>query len=393
MAIRAAFPVLLLTASPALSRVTVVSGLKYSSINSNLRQFRMFYPAGTPVTAALPIVVMIHGGGWSGGGYATASLTPSSCTSDATIACWLADHGYVVFAINYTLVITTASGSDLAVSGTNTVTSASYAFRQSDVGSRLLVITTSGGWHPGGYTIVSATNGAAHLNASPGTATASKGRYALLVPSTLWPAQWQDCNCFLRFLAEQAGLSVPGSAQNIVLMGHSAGGQLAAVAAFSGNNAFATKCDHQSVSYTIRGVVGFSPPTDLVTLYTLETNNAKSCVRSLLGCIPGYGSCNSVARSASITNYVAGNLPPYLSFSGASDVTITPANVQEAQIAFANLNPPVNQQWIEFGPAFGHPLDLFYYSNCASGNEPSPCGSAGSAFQTALPFIQSVTSH
>jgi hypothetical protein len=56
------------------------------------------------------------------------------------------------------------------------------------------------------------------------------------------------------------------------------------------------------------------------------------------------------------------------------------------------LNPPVTQQWIEFGPAFGHPLDLFYYSDCLSGNEPAPCGSAGCAFQTALPFIQSVTS-
>ncbi len=384
--------VLLLAALPALSQVTVVSGLSYSSINSRVRQFRMFYPAGTSVTAALPIVVLIHGGGWSAGGYATASLTPSSCTSDATIACWLAGHGYVVFAIDYTLVITTASASDLAVSGTNTVTSASYAFQPSDIGSRLLVITTSGGWNAGGYTVVGVNKGAAQLNASPGTAAATSGHYALLVPSTLWPVQWQDCNCFLRFLAEQAGVSVPGSAQKIVLMGHSAGAQLAAIAGFSGNSAFATNCDHQSVNYAIRGIVGFSPPTDLVTLYTLETDNAKSADRDLLGCIPGYGSCNSVAQSASITNYVAENLPPYMSFSGTSDTTIPPANVQEAQTAFANLNPPVNQQWIEFGPAFGHPLDLFYYSNCASGNEPSPCGSAGSAFQTALPFVQSVTS-
>jgi acetyl esterase/lipase len=212
------------------------------------------------------------------------------------------------------------------------------------------------------------------------------------VPSTLWPAQWQDCNCFLRFLAEQAGRTVPGDPQNIVLMGHSAGGQLVAVAAFSGNSAFKTNCDHTSVNYTIRGVVGFSPPTDLVTLYT-ENDNGHSGDRGLLGCIPGYGTCNSVAASASIANYVAENLPPYMSFSGAGDVTIPPANVQEAQTAFANLNPPVTQQWIEFPPAFAHPLDLYYYTDCALGNEPSPCGSAGSAFQTALPFIQSVTSH
>ena len=89
----------------------------------------------------------------------------------------------------------------------------------------------------------------------------------------------------------------------------------------------------------------------------------------------------------------AENLPPYMSFSGFNDVTVPPANAEEAQDDFANLKPPVYQQWIEFGVPFAHPLDIFYYTDCASGNEPSPCGSAGSAFQRALPFIQSVTSH
>ena len=82
-----------------------------------------------------------------------------------------------------------------------------------------------------------------------------------------------------------------------------------------------------------------------------------------------------------------------MSFSGAGDTGVPPANVQEAQTAFANLNPPVAQQWIEFGPAFSHPLDMYFFTPCSADNEPSPCGSAGSTFQTALPFIQSVTAH
>jgi hypothetical protein len=40
---------------------------------------------------------MIHGGGWSTGSFNTASLTPSACKTDKTIAYWLADHGFVVF--------------------------------------------------------------------------------------------------------------------------------------------------------------------------------------------------------------------------------------------------------------------------------------------------------
>src|SRR5215831_4527679 len=107
---QAAMALFVLSTFPVLSQVTVSDDVAYSSINSNIRTFRLFYPSGTPVTATLPIVVMIHGGGWSAGGYATASITPSACNSDQTIACWLADHGYVVFAIDYTLVLTTALG-------------------------------------------------------------------------------------------------------------------------------------------------------------------------------------------------------------------------------------------------------------------------------------------
>jgi acetyl esterase/lipase len=385
------FVYLLAAALPALSQVTVTDGLSYSNL-SPVRLFRMFYRAGTQNSAPLPIIVWIHGGGWSAGGRGDVKSTPSVCNGDETIACWLADHGYVVFPIDYTLVDRTASGSDLRVVAWHTVSAASHAFKTSDIGSTLNVVVNGGGWNPGGYHVISVKDGEALLDGAAGSIGAKKGGYALLNSSTLWPVQWQDCNCFLRFLAEQAGVSVPGDPQNIVLMGHSSGGHLAAITGFAGNNAFATNCEHTSVNYTIKGIVSSSPPTDLITAYA-ESGSIKSSVRNLLGCTPGYGTCNTVAASASITTYVAGNLPPYMSFSGAGDTTVVPANVREAQTAFANLKPPVAQQWILFGPAFSHPLDVFFYSECAAGNEPSPCGSAGSTFQAALPFIQSVTAH
>jgi acetyl esterase/lipase len=114
---------LFLIAVSGLSQVTVVDGITYSNTNSNVRQFRMFYPAGTPVNAALPIVVWIHGGGWSKGSRGDGTITPKACNGDQTIACWLADHGYVVFSIDYTLVSKTVSGSNLTISAPNTVTS------------------------------------------------------------------------------------------------------------------------------------------------------------------------------------------------------------------------------------------------------------------------------
>jgi hypothetical protein len=379
---------LLIASLPALAQITVVDGISYSRINSNVRQFRVFYRAGTQVTDPLPIVVYIHGGGWSSGGRGSGSITPSACIDTNTVACWLASHNYVVFSIDYTLGATTATGSDLTISAANTVSAASHTFTQSDVGSTLVLNTTSGGWNPGGYRVISVANGSAQLNQSPGPVGSSSGAYNLLNSATLWPVQWQDCNCFLRYLAEQAGVSVPGDPQNIILMGHSAGGHLSGVVGLSGNRAFRTNCDHRSVRYKVQGIVAYSPPTDLVSIFS-ENDNAISFVRNLLGCIPGYGYCDSVAQSASITTYVAENLPEYVSFSGASDLTVPPANVQEAQSAFAALTPPVISSWIEFVPPFGHLLDLFYYSDCVANGEPSPCGSTGQAFSTALPYIQS----
>ncbi len=350
----------------------------------------MFYPSGAKPSDHLPIAVWIHGGEWRMGGRGDQALTPSFCGGQQTIACWLAAHNYVVFSIDYTLVTTTAQGTDLTIPAPKTVRSASHVFKTSDIGSTMTIPSVGGGWSPGGYRVVAVSNGEAQLDTSPGTVGATQGNYTLLETGTLWPAQWQDCNCFLRYLAEQAGVSVPGDPHNIVLMGHSAGGHLSGIAGLSGNGAFRTNCDHTSVNYTVKGILAYSPATDLVTLFS-ESPSTRDPIENLLGCIPGYGTCDSVARSASIPTYVAENLPEYVSFSGAGDTSIPPVNVQETQAAFAALTPSVWSPWIEFGPSYSHPLDLFYYSDCAANNEPSPCGSAGAAFQTSVPYIQTWT--
>jgi hypothetical protein len=216
------------------------------------------------------------------------------------------------------------------------------------------------------------------------------GNYTLLAGSTLWPAQWQDCNCFLRFMAETVGVTTPGDLTSVYLFGHSAGGQLVGVLGLGGNDTFTTNCDHSSTNYTLRGIMAGSAPTDLATLYQ-ESQNSQSDIRNLLGCIPGYQNCDEWAAKASIVNYVAQNLPPYISFSGNLDTGIPPVNVQETSLAFAALNPPVLSTWIELSPDFNHDLDILYYNPCSSdpdGPEPSPCGSAGIMFQDMLTFMK-----
>lgn len=324
------------------------------------------------------------------GGRGDSTVTPITCSGGQTIACWLADHGYVVYSIDYTLVTKTDSGFDLSVVGTNTVASASYSFKTSDIGSRLIQGTTSGGWHAGGYTVTSVTNGQAVLNLSPGKTGIANGNWTLLQTPTLWPVQWQDCDCFLRYLAEQAGVSTPGDPNRIVLMGQSSGAHLSGVVGLSKNNAFPTNCDHTSVKYKVVGVIAYSPPTDLISLW-LEQDNAKQSARNLIGCIPYTLTCNPVGYPASIETYAAETSPNYVAFSGQGDVTVPTANAEETSTAFASLNPPVKSPFIVFGPNYQHPLDIYYYKNCASGKEPSPCGSAGMAFQMSIPYLQTWT--
>jgi hypothetical protein len=380
---------LALLAPPLFGAVTIVNGT-YSDINPTSRQYRVYYSTGTPVSTKLPVVVFIHGGGWWKGDLGDDSMTPTVCDNTLTVGCWLAENGYVVWSINYTLVSAIQSG-DLIISSANTVKSSAYPFTAADVGSALVVVqSNAAGWNPGGYTVQSVTDSVATLSGSPGTIGLQGGMFDKVSQSTMWPAQWQDCNCFLRYLAENLGVTVPGDPNNIFLMGHSAGGQLVGVLGLAGNGAFQTNCEHTSTSYTIRGIMAASPPTDLVSLYT-ESMSAQSDIRGLLGCIPGYGAtCNQLAYSASAIDYIAENLPPYIAFSGDDDGGIPPINAQEASLDFAKLVPAVYSQWVELSPNFYHDLDLFYYDPCSSdpdGSEPSPCGSAGTTFGDMLAFM------
>jgi acetyl esterase/lipase len=132
---------LALLAPSLFGAVTIVNGT-YSSINTAARQYRVYYPTGASLSAKLPVVVFIHGGGWYEGGLSDATITPSACNNTDTIACALAETGYVVYSIDYTLV-SNFGGADLVITGPNTVTSNSTPFTSADLGAALLVLQTN----------------------------------------------------------------------------------------------------------------------------------------------------------------------------------------------------------------------------------------------------------
>ena len=208
-------------------------------------------------------------------------------------------------------------------------------------------------------------------------------------PATKWPVQWQDCECFMKFLAEEAGVSVPGNPQAIYLFGQSAGSHLSGMTALAPHNAFPTNCSHTSTSYTIRAVVMESAPIDLVKLAAVAT--AKTNITGLLGCDPSATSataaCIDLANKADPITYVAAGQPATMVGSGMGDTQIPYTFQGTLQAAYAALTPPVVSQWTVYPLTFNHDLDLFYYADCTQNKEPSPCGSAGTAFQDILAFF------
>jgi acetyl esterase/lipase len=222
--------------------------------------------------------------------------------------------------------------------------------------------------------------------------------YTLTQPgdaSTIWPVQWQDCECFLKFLAEEAGVSVPGDPNKIYLFGHSAGAHLAGVTALAPHNAFPTNCSHTSTNYAIQALVLASPPLNLHNL-AVANPVVSGAIGALLGCDAGEGAspnCLATAASADPATYVGESQPPTTVETGGADLEI-PYHLQGAlKTAYSQLNPPVSSVWNVYS-GFNHDLDLFYYQPCSfapDGGEPSPCGASGSVFVDLLDFFKKST--
>jgi hypothetical protein len=373
------------------SAVTIIDNVAYSTINSGVRILRVYWPAGMPPTTKTTAVVFIHGGGFWKGDYNNSGMMPSSCETTDTYACWLAENGIPVYDIDYTLVKTLASATDLTINPDNdtAVRSASYRFTSTDVGSAIIVVGGEG-WPSAGYTIVGADgSGYAIVDGTPTSgANPNPAKFDLIQGSTMWPAQWQDTTCALSWAADNLGVNYPGDPQSLVLMGHSAGGHLVLASGLIPAGTFPSTCDSDNQRYSIQSILAMSPPSNLRTLYT-ESETAQQDIRDLLGCVPGTRNCDAIADAASPTSYLAVGQPPVVAFSGALDQGVPPINVQEIQVGYAAIG--VTSTWF-VEPHEYHDLDAFYIVPCSSdpvGPEPTPCGSAGGVFVSALPFILS----
>lgn len=150
-----------------------------------------------------------------------------------------------------------------------------------------------------------------------------------LAPQFLFPAPVEDVYKALRFLQKQASaLSIDAS--NVVLLGRSAGGQVALSAAYARPHP------------AIKGVINFYGPTDMVWGYANPTNplvlDSRKVMENYLG-----GSYSQVPQPyirSSATETVSAGVPPTLMIFGENDPLVSPRHGTRLAVKLRAMNVP-----------------------------------------------------
>jgi len=130
-----------------------------------------------------------------------------------------------------------------------------------------------------------------------------------LAPANHWPACFEDVQTAIRWVKAHAA-EYKGDPQRIALMGYSAGGQLACLAAMLARE-----------DTRVQAVVGFSPPTDLVADTERRGGLSKS-LQALLGRETLDAATQVLLKEMSPITYVKPGLPPFLFVQGDADETV-----------------------------------------------------------------------
>jgi pectinesterase len=132
-----------------------------------------------------------------------------------------------------------------------------------------------------------------------------------LAPTNRWSACFEDVQTAVRWVKKHAA-EFKGDPNRVALMGYSAGGQLALLAATLATN-----------EPPVQAVVGFAPPTDLVADAQRRGGLDKwSSMTNLLGREFLDEETSKLLAEISPINHVRPGLPPFLLIQGSADKTV-----------------------------------------------------------------------
>lgn len=168
-----------------------------------------------------------------------------------------------------------------------------------------------------------------------------------------FPAAIVDINDALNYLhdhAEQFNVA----ADNVVMMGRSAGGHLAGLIGVT--NSQDNLSLYRQPRYQVSAVVSFFGPTDLLALGYKggKAVSDKSSVSRFLGNTPS--EIPEIAKQASTTTYVNEKTPPFIQLHGTLDKRVPLAQSEQLKAKLDTFGVE-NQLWIEEG--VGHSAPVF----------------------------------
>jgi acetyl esterase/lipase len=182
-----------------------------------------------------------------------------------------------------------------------------------------------------------------------------------LAPTNRWPACFDDVQAAIRWVKAHA-TEYKGDPNRISLLGYSAGGHLACLAATLA-----------APDTQVQAVVGLAPPIDLLADAENRSGIGKwSSMRKLLGSDVMDDETISQLKQLSPINHVKPGLPPFLLMQGDSDKTILPALTMNFVFKLKENNVPSDvyflkgaghriADWEKFDP--GYPQKLTNWLN------------------------------
>jgi acetyl esterase/lipase len=153
--------------------------------------------------------------------------------------------------------------------------------------------------------------------------------YRLANSSQRFPAQLTDIKCAIAWVKNHAA-QYHVDPERLALLGRSAGGQLALLAAYTANDPTRqpASCDARGTS--VRAVISFYGPTDLAWDYTHpgrpDVIDTPRVLENYLGGSPA--SAPQAYASASPFEHVSAQSPPTLFLHGGHDQLVRPENVE-----------------------------------------------------------------
>jgi prolyl oligopeptidase len=193
----------------------------------------------------------------------------------------------------------------------------------------IAIVVHGGGW----------TNGDKERDITPILKTLSDGRFVWfsinyrMAPRYHWPDCYDDTLAAIRWVKSHAA-EYKGDPNRIALIGYSAGGELACLAA---------------TQEKVQAVVGCAPPTDMEADTQRRGGLSKSLI-GLFGTSVLDDSAHALLRQMSAINFVHAGMPPFLLIHGTADKSVPYEQSIHFQAALKSVGVPCELETINEAP-------------------------------------------